>query len=115
VHTFGYRAKAPEEPEIGTSFEVFEPLNRFLEAYQEDPLYLTLDLDVLDPSVFPAVTNPEPLGITLWELFDTLHLLDGRLLAADIVEYNPGSCADLHPAVTAAFLLRELSFCFPDS
>jgi arginase family enzyme len=76
------------------------------------PFYLSLDLDVLDPSVFPAVTNPEPMGIQVGELVDAINLLSGKLIAADIVEYNPQSCTDLHPAVTAAFLMRELSLCF---
>jgi agmatinase len=111
VHTFGYRTRAEEEPETGVPFEVANPLVEFLGS-RSGPFYLSVDLDVLDPSVFPAVTNPEPCGITIRELSDALRHLEGRLIAADIVEYNPQSCTDLHSAVTAAFVMRELSLCF---
>ncbi len=111
VHTLGFRSKAPEETRSGVPFAVLEPLKRLLET-NDGPFYLTLDLDVLDPSVFPAVTNPEPLGVSVRELLDAFRLLRGRLIAADIVEYNPLSDDGLRSAVTAAFLLRELSFCF---
>ncbi len=107
IHTLGYRSRAPEEPERGTPFRVREPLEH-LASQLRFPVYLTLDFDVLDPSEFPAVGNPEPGGITFQELLEALQLLRGKLVAVDLVEYNPLASSALFPAVTGALLLREV-------
>ncbi len=107
IHTLGYRSRAPEEPERGTPFRVLEPLRALAERLAP-PVYLTLDFDVLDPSEFPAVGNPEPGGVSFQELLEALQLLRGKLVAADLVEYNPLASSALFPAVTGALLLREV-------
>jgi agmatinase len=109
VYTFGYRSKAESEDE-GKSFPegVLEPLKSSIEELMDSPLYLTIDLDVLNPSEFPAVSNPEPGGISFYELIESLKLLKDNIVAADIVEFNPVASCDIYPAVTAAILVREL-------
>ncbi len=107
IWTFGYRSRAEEEPETGVPFQVLEPLQARVSEIR-GPVYLTIDLDVLDPSEFPAVTNPEPGGISFQELQQAIGLLKGRLVAVDVVEYNPLSSPALFPAVTGALLVREL-------
>ena len=63
-------------------------LAEFLEPY--DSVYLSVDMDVLDPAFCPGVGNPEAGGITTRELLDIIRTLDGRRVAcADIVELNP--------------------------
>ena len=111
VVTFGYRSRSEDEPEVGYPFSIFDGLKRYLDELPSDaPIYLTVDLDVLDPSEFPSVSNPEPGGVSFKELLESLKLLRGRnLVAADIVEYNPLVCNCLHSAVMAATILRELS------
>ena len=55
-----------------------------------DRIYLSVDLDVLDPAFGPGVGNPEAAGITSRELFDMIYSLeDARVACADIVELNP--------------------------
>jgi agmatinase len=71
-------------------------------------LYVSVDIDVLDPAYAPGVGNPEPEGLTPSQLFDLIHLLDGRRLRGfDVVEVNPiydnGSTASI-----AAKTLMEL-------
>lgn len=71
-------------------------------------LYVSVDIDVLDPAYAPGVGNPEPEGLTPSQLFDLIHLLDGRRLRGfDVVEVNPiydnGSTASV-----AAKTLMEL-------
>ncbi|UCE96462.1 MAG: agmatinase [Candidatus Bathyarchaeota archaeon] len=52
--------------------------------------YLTIDMDVLDPSFAPAVQNPEPEGLSTSDLLDlVLDLCDGRTIGLDIVEVAP--------------------------
>ena len=55
-----------------------------------DSLYLSIDLDVLDPAFAPGVGNPEAVGISSRELYDLVTTLQNkRIVAADIVELNP--------------------------
>jgi len=55
-----------------------------------DSLYLSIDLDVLDPAFAPGVGNPEAVGISSRELFDLITTLQNKkIVAADIVEFNP--------------------------
>ena len=55
-----------------------------------DNLYVSIDLDVLDPAFAPGVGNPEALGITSRELYDmVVSLENNKIKAADIVELNP--------------------------
>jgi arginase len=72
------------------------------------PLYVTLDLDGLDPSVAPGVSHHEPGGLTVREVLQVLALQKGRLVGADVVEYNP--LRDLHgmTGTVAAKLVREI-------
>ncbi len=81
---------------------------RALESEIPDSIYISLDLDVLDPSVAPGVSNPEPGGLSFRELLEFLtKLKDKRVVAADIVEFNP--LVDHRTGVVAALLLRELA------
>ena len=72
------------------------------------PLYLSLDLDVLDPAYAPGVSHYEPGGCTTRQLIDLIHQLPVPLIGADLVEYNP--VRDIHnlTAMTAYKLLKEL-------
>ena len=74
-----------------------------------DNLYVSIDLDVLDPAFAPGVGNPEAVGITSRELYDIITSLDERkIIAADIVELNPsfdnGSTASLAARMIATII-----------
>jgi agmatinase len=74
------------------------------------PLYLTLDLDVLDPSLFPATGTPEPGGVSFREFQSALLALRGtRIVAADLVEFSPGHDSGASGAA-AAKATRETVF-----
>tara|TARA_B100000029_G_scaffold54229_2_gene49263 strand:- start:2352 stop:3227 length:876 start_codon:yes stop_codon:yes gene_type:complete len=65
-----------------------------------DQLYVSIDMDVLDPAFAPGVGNPEAVGITSRELYDMVSSLENKkIVASDIVELNPsfdnGSTASL--------------------
>jgi len=55
----------------------------------EGPLYLTLDLDVLDPAFAPGVSHYEPGGMSVRDVLGIIHQINVPLIGADIVEYNP--------------------------
>ena len=53
-------------------------------------IYLTIDMDALDPAYAPAVQNPEPDGLTAETFFDLLQgIMDKRITAMDVVEVTP--------------------------
>ncbi len=111
VISLGYRSFARGKeipPKFSAPFEVLKPLKRFLNELNPEKIYLTIDLDVLDPSEFPAVSNPEPGGIAFKELLKTILELKGKLIGFDIVEFNPVVFPGTYPAMTAATILREL-------
>ena len=65
-----------------------------------DELYVSIDLDVVDPAFAPGVGNPEAVGITSRELYDMITSLENKkIIGTDVVELNPsfdnGSTASL--------------------
>ncbi len=73
------------------------------------PLYFTLDLDVLDPSVFPGTGTPEPGGISFQELLAGVHALRGhRIVGCDICELSPPYDPSGISTAAADKILREL-------
>jgi arginase family enzyme len=92
-------------------------LQRFGPSVLEDaipaglPCYVSIDLDVLDPSVAPAVGTPVPGGLTLHELEDAVAAvaLRARVEALDLVELNPGLMpGNLTACVSSRVLLSAL-------
>ncbi|MEM2431167.1 MAG: agmatinase [Candidatus Bathyarchaeia archaeon] len=88
-------------------------LEKILEEIKEgigenDKIYVTLDMDVLDPAFAPAVQNPEPEGLTISMLLDILlGLCDRRLIAFDVVEVTPHYDSGI-TAIQAAKIIFEL-------
>jgi arginase len=74
----------------------------------ERPVYISLDLDGLDPAFAPGVSHPEPGGLSVRELIGTLQRLEGRVVAGDLVEYNPTVDPEGRTAVVAVKLLKEM-------
>jgi len=64
-------------------------LDRALEKMQCERLYLSIDLDVLDPAYAPAVGNPEPFGLSSWDVQRVIERLAPRLVGLDINELTP--------------------------
>lgn len=83
--------------------------NTLLRRISGARVYLSLDLDVLDPACFPATGNPEAGGWSYTDLERVLHVLDRtELLGADVVELNPGLDPSAVGAITSAKIVREL-------
>ncbi len=111
VFQFGIRSGTREEFASGKNlfkYKAFEPLSKAIDRIK-DPIYITIDVDVCDPGVLPAVSTPEPGGISYRELIDSLMLFkDKKVIAADIVEYNPLAAPPYASGSTVAEILREL-------
>lgn len=73
------------------------------------PVYVSVDLDALDPSCAPGVSHHEPGGLTTRQLIDAIHGIDAEIVGADIVELNPDRDVGDMTAHVAAKLLKELA------
>lgn len=73
------------------------------------PLYLSIDLDVLDPAFAPGVAHREPGGLTTRELIDLIQRLQAPIAGADIVEFNPARDPSEMTAVVAFKILKEMA------
>jgi arginase len=72
------------------------------------PVYVSFDLDVLDPAFAPGVSHREPGGMTVREVLDHLHSITAAIVGADIVEYNPSRDVSDLTATVAGKILKEL-------
>jgi agmatinase len=73
------------------------------------PLYLSLDLDGLDPAFVPGLSHREPGGLTVREVVGMVQALPGPIVGADVVELNPLQDASGMSASVAAKLVREVA------
>ena len=77
------------------------------------PLYLTVDIDVLDPGEAPGTGNPEPMGAHYRELLGALRsLASHRIVGMDVVEVAPPCDPSGRTAVIAASLVRDMILLF---
>jgi arginase len=72
------------------------------------PVYISIDLDGLDPAFAPGVSHPEPGGLTTRDVIALLHSIEAPIVGADIVELNPARDPAALTATVAAKLIKEL-------
>jgi agmatinase len=116
IFQLGIRSGTREEMraarELGSLSEEGDTLRRAAGR----PVYLTVDLDLLDPAVAPGVGAPEPGGLTFDECISLIAQLSSlRVVGFDVVELSPPYDPTQQSAMAAAKLVRELilQFC-PD-
>jgi arginase family enzyme len=73
------------------------------------PVYVSIDLDGIDPAFAPGVSHREPGGLSVRDVIALIHGLDGPLVGADIVEFNPRQDSTGMTASVAAKLVKELA------
>ena len=72
------------------------------------PIYVSFDMDALDPAFAPGVSHWEPGGLTTREAISYIHALPGPIIGADLVEFNPVHDPTGLTATVAAKILKEL-------
>ncbi len=111
---FGVRSGSKEEfsyaNTIGSLHEFSEDgLDRAFRSIGDRPLYISLDLDVLDPSTLPGTGNPEPGGIDFTEMISALKILGkARVIGFDIVELSPSHDLSEVSSIVTSKLVREM-------
>lgn len=73
------------------------------------PVYLSFDLDVLDPAFAPGVSHREPGGLSMREALSAIQSVGADIVGADIVEFNPRMDAMNATATVCAKLLKEIA------
>jgi arginase family enzyme len=74
-----------------------------------ETVYLSLDMDGIDPAFAPGVSHPEPGGLTVREVVSLIQQLDAPLVAADVVECNPEVDPSGITSYVAAKLVKEIA------
>ena len=75
----------------------------------DGPVYLSVDLDALDPAFAPGVSHREPGGLSVRDVLSIIQQLGGTLVGADVVEYNPRQDLGGVTAVVAAKIVKEIA------
>lgn len=89
----------------------FSTLDNAVEKIANSPVYLTIDLDVLDPSVFPGTGTPEAGGVSFLDLVGALKIVSKlNIIGADIVELSPHYDHSGSSTAVACKVLREVIF-----
>lgn len=73
------------------------------------PVYISIDMDALDPAYAPGVSHREPGGLSPRQIINWIHTIQQPIVAADIVEYNPRCDISSLTAGVAAKLLKEIA------
>ena len=110
----GIRTMTPHQQEQADRFNVtvidMKSLPKGLSRLQFDgPVYISLDLDVLDPAYAPGVSHLEPGGLRTRDVITVIQQLKVPIVGADIVEFNPLRDINGMTAMVAAKLLKELA------
>ncbi|ETI69845.1 agmatinase [Neobacillus vireti] len=118
VYSFGIRSGMKEEFEWAkengmhiSKFDVLEPLKEILPTLAGRPVYVTIDIDVLDPAHAPGTGTVDCGGITSKELLASIHAIarsEVNVIGGDLVEVAPIYDPSEQTANTASKLLREM-------
>ena len=115
IYQFGIRSGTREEFIFGKNRNHFHPFTLeevkdvIWEIPDHTPIYVTIDLDVLDPSVFPGTGTPEPGGVSFLELLKGIHALRGKnIVGADVVELSPDYDSSRVSNIVAAKIVRNM-------
>ena len=114
VYQFGIRSMTREEDLWARENTVqrkydFATLDKVLDELMGKPVYLTIDLDVLDPSIFPGTGTPEPGGVSFTDLISAVHRMRGLdIVGCDVNELAPHYDGSGVSTVVACKVIREL-------
>lgn len=114
IHQFGIRSGLREEFIWAKEHTDLHPFNlkdlpSFVDTLGNIPIYLSIDLDVLDPSVFPGTGTPEPGGVGFLDLLHSILLMNKlTIVGCDINELSPMLDASGTSTAVACKILREL-------
>ncbi len=108
VRTINSHQRA-QASKFGVEVVTMRNLERFAEVKFEGPLFISLDVDVLDPAFAPGISHYEPGGMSVREVLHCIQSLKVPVVGADIVEYNPTRDVHGQTAMVCGKFLKEIS------
>jgi agmatinase len=102
------RHQREQAQKFGVNVVEMRALPAYTKLEVSGPVYLTFDMDVLDPAFAPGVSHREPGGMSVREAIAHLHAIEGEMVGADLVEYNPVQDVAGLTATVAAKILKEI-------
>ena len=120
IYQFGIRSGTREEFAFGEEHTVmhsfgFSGLESAVKRLCGKPVYFTLDLDVLDPSVFPGTGTPEPGGVAFAQLLEAVYRVCALdIVGCDLTELCPVYDQSGISTAAALKIMRELLLALPD-
>ncbi len=102
------RHQSEQAEKFGVEMVQMAALPAFKPVRIQGPVYISFDMDVLDPAFAPGVSHREPGGMTVREAIAHLHAVEGNIVGADIVEYNPAQDISGITGTVAAKILKEI-------
>jgi arginase len=107
IRTLNAHQRAQSE-KFGVEIYEMDRLPDPAELHLAGPIYVSFDIDALDPAFAAGVSHWEPGGLTTREAIRYLHALPAPIVGADIVEFNPARDGSGSTATVAAKILKEL-------
>ena len=108
----GIRTATGHQREQAKKFGVEVIEMRFLPALErmkvDGPIYVSFDMDALDPGCAPGVSHREPGGMSVREAIAHIQAITGKIVGADIVEFNPVQDGTGLTEMVAAKVLKEI-------
>lgn len=74
----------------------------------DGPVFISFDVDVLDPAFAPGISHREPGGMSVREAIAHLHAISGEIVGADLVEFNPAQDVSGLTATVCGKVLKEI-------
>ncbi len=109
IAQIGLRSGEKEEFDIVKKYKTLKTKKEELDKFKNKNIFLTIDLDVLDPSLMSGVGTPEAGGLTYQELMEwILYLKDFNIVGADIMELAPDIDITKTSSATCCKLIREV-------
>ncbi len=109
IAQIGLRSGEKAEFDLVREHKTLKTKKEELDKFKNKNIFLTIDLDVLDPSLMSGVGTPEAGGLTYLELMDwLLYLKNFNIIGADIMELAPDIDTTKTSTATAAKLVREV-------
>ncbi|UCD03032.1 MAG: agmatinase [Candidatus Aenigmatarchaeota archaeon] len=110
----GARSFSDDEKDFAKKNTVLKTPENLLKYAIKGPVYITIDMDVFDPSVAPGVSTPAPAGFVPERFFDLIHGLKNKLevVGFDVVETCPPHDDANMTSLLAAEIIKEMILAF---
>ncbi|MFH1105644.1 MAG: agmatinase [Candidatus Aenigmatarchaeota archaeon] len=106
-----FQQEEPFEKHIVFRKDIKKSMEKIEKFIKGANIYLTIDIDVLDPSEVPGVGTPEPDGLSFAELFELIKLLKNcnKIVGMDLVELRPVADSNISEVAAAKLLFKTIA------